>query len=96
MFWQGSKSDNDLLLFFPSTSCNFTLRILSLPSRMWETLAEHSKTCVLSEMLYVYYPEDSVGVVFNNIYEFSGLISGKQYYPADSLSDNQKVCVESS
>lgn len=23
MFWQGSKSDNDLLLFFPSTSCNF-------------------------------------------------------------------------
>jgi len=44
-------------------------------------------------MLYVYYPEDSVGVVFNNIYEFSGLISGKQYYPADSLSDNQKVCL---
>ena len=67
-----------------------------MSNRMWETLAEHSKTCVLSEMLYVYYPEDSVGVVFNNIYEFSGLISGKQYYPADSLSDNQKVCVESS
>lgn len=62
-----------------------------MSNRMWETLAEHSKTCVLSEMLYVYYPEDSVGVVFNNIYEFSGLISGKQYYPADSLSDNQKV-----
>ncbi|CAN6813165.1 unnamed protein product [Brassica oleracea var. botrytis] len=65
-----------------------------MSNRMWETLAEHSKTCVLSEMLYVYYPEDSVGVVFNNIYEFSGLISGKQYYPADSLSDNQKVYVD--
>ncbi|KFK39129.1 hypothetical protein AALP_AA3G204700 [Arabis alpina] len=56
-----------------------------MSNRMWETLAEHSKTCVLSEMLYVYYPKDSVGVVFNNIYKFSGLISGKQYYPADSL-----------
>ncbi|VVA99527.1 unnamed protein product [Arabis nemorensis] len=65
-----------------------------MSNRMWETLAEHSKTCVLSEMLYVYYPEDSVGVVFNNIYEFSGLISGKQYYPADSLSDNQKGYVD--
>ncbi|CAN8271156.1 unnamed protein product [Cochlearia groenlandica] len=65
-----------------------------MSNRMWEALAEHSKTCVLSEMLYVYYPEDSVGVVFNNIYEFSGLISGKQYYPADSLSDNQKGYVD--
>ncbi|XP_010414641.1 PREDICTED: calmodulin-binding protein 60 C [Camelina sativa] len=65
-----------------------------MSNRMWETLAEHSKTCVLSEMLYVYYPEDSVGVVFNNIYEFSGLISGKQYYSADSLSDNQKGYVD--
>ncbi|XP_010467708.1 PREDICTED: calmodulin-binding protein 60 C-like [Camelina sativa] len=65
-----------------------------MSNRMWETLAEHSKTCVLSEMLYVYYPEDSVGVVFNNIYEFSGLISGKQYYSADSLSDNQKDYVD--
>lgn len=64
-----------------------------MSNRMWESLAEHSKTCVLSEMLYVYYPEDSVGVVFNNIYEFSGLISGKQYYSANSLSDNQKVCL---
>ncbi|KAJ0265438.1 hypothetical protein HA466_0017220 [Hirschfeldia incana] len=65
-----------------------------MSNRMWETLAEHSKTCVLSEMLYVYYPEDSVGAVFNNIYEFSGLISGKQYYPADSLSDSQKGYVD--
>lgn len=67
-----------------------------MSNKMWDALVEHAKTCVLSGMLYVYYPEDSrgVGVVFNNIYELSGLISGKQYFPADSLSDNQKVYVD--
>lgn len=64
-----------------------------MSNKMWDALIEHSKTCVLSGMLYVYYPDDGshVGVVFNNIYELSGLISNEQYYPADSLSDSQKV-----
>ncbi|XP_059659656.1 calmodulin-binding protein 60 B-like [Cornus florida] len=67
-----------------------------MSNKMWDVLVEHAKTCVLSGKLYVYYPDDvkNVGVVFNNIYEFSGLISGEQYYSADSLSDSQKVCVD--
>lgn len=64
-----------------------------MSNKMWEALLEHAKTCVLSGKVYVYYSEDSrnVGVVFNNIYELNGLISGEQYFPADSLSDSQKV-----
>lgn len=64
-----------------------------MSNKMWEVLVEHAKTCVLSGKLYVYYPDDArnVGVVFNNIYELSGLITNDQYYSADSLSDTQKV-----
>ncbi|KAM7267706.1 hypothetical protein ACFE04_009872 [Oxalis oulophora] len=67
-----------------------------MSNKMWEALLEHAKTCGLSGKLYIYYPEDSrnIGVVFNNIYQLSGLISGEQYYSADSLSDSQKVFVD--
>ncbi|KAI3446658.1 hypothetical protein Pfo_003323 [Paulownia fortunei] len=67
-----------------------------MSNKMWDALIEHAKTCVLSGKLYVYYPDDTrnVGVVFNNIYELSGLIANDQYYPADSLSDSQKVFVD--
>jgi len=64
-----------------------------MSNKMWEALLEHAKTCVLSGKLYVYYPEDArnVGVIFNNIYELRGLISGEQFFSADSLTDTQKV-----
>ncbi|KAL3532844.1 hypothetical protein ACH5RR_006365 [Cinchona calisaya] len=67
-----------------------------MSNKMWDALIEHAKTCVLSGNLYVYYSDDSrnVGIVFNNIYELSGLIAGEQYYPADALSDSQKVYVD--
>ncbi|XP_057767270.1 calmodulin-binding protein 60 B-like isoform X2 [Salvia miltiorrhiza] len=67
-----------------------------MSNKMWDALIEHAKTCVLGGKLYVYYPDDTrnVGVVFNNIYELSGLIANEQYYPADSLSDSQKVYVD--
>ncbi|KAH7836571.1 hypothetical protein Vadar_002989 [Vaccinium darrowii] len=67
-----------------------------MSNKMWEVLLEHAKTCVLSGKLYVYYSDDvrNVGVVFNNIYELSGLIAGGQYCSADSLSDSQKVFVD--
>lgn len=65
-----------------------------MSNKMWDVLIEHSKTCVLSGKFYIYYSDDSrnVGAVFNNIYELSGLIANDQYYPADLLSDSQKVC----
>ncbi|KAJ0246049.1 hypothetical protein HA466_0176370 [Hirschfeldia incana] len=67
-----------------------------MSNKMWDTLAEHAQTCVLSSKLYIYYAEDSrnVGVVFNNIYEMSGLISGDQYFSSESLSESQKVYVD--
>ncbi|KAJ8549635.1 hypothetical protein K7X08_033342 [Anisodus acutangulus] len=67
-----------------------------MSNKMWDALVDHAKTCVLSGKLYVYYPDDmrNVGVVFNNIYELCGLISGGQYHSMDSLSDNQKVYVD--
>ncbi|MQL82941.1 hypothetical protein Taro_015425 [Colocasia esculenta] len=67
-----------------------------MSNKMWESLVEHAKTCVLSGKLYVYYSDDSrtVGVIFNNIFEFCGLIAGGQYYSAESLPDNQKVFVD--
>ncbi|CAH2077943.1 unnamed protein product [Thlaspi arvense] len=67
-----------------------------MSNKMWDVLVEHAKTCVLSGKLYIYYAEETrtVGVVFNNIYELCGLISGDQYFSADSLSDSQKVYVD--
>ncbi|MQL90243.1 hypothetical protein Taro_022829 [Colocasia esculenta] len=67
-----------------------------MSNKMWESLVEHAKTCVLSGKLYVYYSDDSrnVGAVFNNIYEFSGLIASGQYISAESLPDTQKVFVD--
>ncbi|XP_010483282.1 PREDICTED: calmodulin-binding protein 60 B [Camelina sativa] len=67
-----------------------------MSNKMWDALVEHAKTCVQSSKLYIYYAEDSrnVGVVFNNIYELSGLISGDQYFSAESLTDSQKVYVD--
>ena len=64
-----------------------------MSNKMWDALLEHAKTCVLSAKHYVYYPEDTrnVGVIFNHIYELRGLISGEQFFPADSLTDSQKV-----
>lgn len=38
MFWQGSKSDNDLLLFFPSTSCNFYIANTIFTKFFWQVL----------------------------------------------------------
>ncbi|KAK9130170.1 hypothetical protein Sjap_010657 [Stephania japonica] len=67
-----------------------------MSNKMWEVLLEHAKTCALSGKLYIYHPDDArnVGVVFNNIYELSGLIAGGQYYPDDTLSESQKVYVD--
>ncbi|KNA13373.1 hypothetical protein SOVF_117600 isoform C [Spinacia oleracea] len=64
-----------------------------MSNKMWDALVEHAKTCVLSGKVFIYYPDgpQGVGVIFNSIYEFSGLFAGGQYYSTDSLSDTQKV-----
>ncbi|KAG1326931.1 calmodulin-binding protein 60 C [Cocos nucifera] len=64
-----------------------------MSNKMWESLVEHAKTCVLSGKYYIYYSDEarSVGAIFNNIYEFCGLIAGGQFYSAETLNDSQKV-----
>nr|XP_043625114.1 calmodulin-binding protein 60 D-like isoform X2 [Erigeron canadensis] len=67
-----------------------------MSNKMWDVLVEHAKTCILSHKLYVYYSDDvrNVGVVFNHIYELSGLVADGHYYATDALSENQKVFVD--
>ncbi|KAJ8499079.1 hypothetical protein OPV22_009631 [Ensete ventricosum] len=64
-----------------------------MSNKMWDILVEHAKTCVLSGKYYVYYSDEmrDVGAIFNNIYEFCGLIAGGQFYSAEGLNDSQKV-----
>ncbi|XP_066329564.1 calmodulin-binding protein 60 B-like [Miscanthus floridulus] len=64
-----------------------------MSNKMWESLVEHSKTCVLSGKYYIYYSDESrsIGAIFNNIYAFCGLISGEQFYSSESLDDSQKL-----
>jgi len=64
-----------------------------MSNKMWESLVEHAKTCVLSGKHYIYYADYSrnVGAIFNNIYEFTGLIADDQFISAENLTDNQKV-----
>ncbi|KAI8570420.1 hypothetical protein RHMOL_Rhmol01G0032500 [Rhododendron molle] len=68
-----------------------------MSNRMWDNTVEHAKTCVLGEKLYVYYSDgtNSMGTVFNDIYELRGLIANGQFFPLDSLTHNQKVSVDS-
>ncbi|KAF5728952.1 hypothetical protein HS088_TW21G01108 [Tripterygium wilfordii] len=68
-----------------------------MSNKMWDVLVEHTKTCVLSGKLYLHYSDETrnIAVVFNNIYELSGLIANGHYYSTDSLSDDQKVYVDS-
>ncbi|KAF8714833.1 hypothetical protein HU200_027367 [Digitaria exilis] len=65
----------------------------NMSNRMWESLVEHAKTCVLSGKHYIYYSSDarSVGAIFNNIYEFTGLIADDQFISAENLNENQRV-----
>ncbi|KAF7145824.1 hypothetical protein RHSIM_Rhsim04G0080500 [Rhododendron simsii] len=64
-----------------------------MSNRIWDNAVEHVKTCVLGEKLFVYYSDgtNSIGVVFNDIYELRGLIVKGQFFPLDSLTHNQKV-----
>lgn len=65
----------------------------NMSNRMWESLIEHAKTCVLSGNHYIYYSSDArnVGAIFNNIYEFTGLIADDQFISAENLTENQRV-----
>ncbi|CAL5338785.1 unnamed protein product [Camellia sinensis] len=73
-----------------------TILSSGMSNKMWDALIEHAKTCAMSGKLYGYYADDTrnVGVVFNSIYKLSGLITGEQYLLSDSLSDSQKLYVD--
>ncbi|KAL7190903.1 hypothetical protein ACSBR2_023053 [Camellia fascicularis] len=68
-----------------------------MSNRMWENTVEHAKTCTLGGKVYVYYADgtNSMGAVFNDIYELRGLIADGQFFPLESLAQNQKISVDS-
>ncbi|GLT85380.1 hypothetical protein SLE2022_035710 [Rubroshorea leprosula] len=68
-----------------------------MSNRMWENTVEHAKTCVLGEKLYVYYTDQTsnTGVIFNHIFELSGLVADGQFYSLESLTESQKISVDS-
>ncbi|KAJ7955603.1 Calmodulin-binding protein [Quillaja saponaria] len=68
-----------------------------MSNRMWENTVEHAKTCVLGGKLFVYYTRDTygTGIVFNHIYELRGLIADGQFLSLESLTNNQKISVDS-
>ncbi|KAH0470364.1 hypothetical protein IEQ34_000087 [Dendrobium chrysotoxum] len=67
----------------------------SMSNKMLDILVEHAKTCALSGKYYIYYSEETrnVGAIFNNIYEFAGLIANGQFFSVESLNENQKFLV---
>lgn len=68
-----------------------------MSNRMWENTVEHAKTCALGGKVYVYYADgtNSMGAVFNDIYELRGLIADGQFFPLESLAQNQKISADS-
>ncbi|KQJ93618.1 calmodulin-binding protein 60 B [Brachypodium distachyon] len=64
-----------------------------MSNKMWDSLVEHAKTCVLSGKYYIYYSDENrtAGAIFNDLYAFCGLISGEQFYSSESLDDSQKL-----
>ncbi|KAJ3679520.1 hypothetical protein LUZ60_017531 [Juncus effusus] len=67
-----------------------------MSNKMWESLVEHAKTCVLSGKHYIFYADNTrnMGAIFNNIFEFVGLINEGQFYSTESLTDSQRVVAD--
>ncbi|TVU44344.1 hypothetical protein EJB05_03780 [Eragrostis curvula] len=69
-------------------------KILSggMSTKMWEVTVEHAKTCVLTDKVHYYYPDNlnKTGVVFNVVGEIKGLISDK-FVSVDDLSETEKA-----
>lgn len=65
-----------------------------MSAKMWEVTVEHAKTCVLTEKVHYYYPNNlnKTGVVFNVVGEVRGLISDK-FVLVDDLNETEKVIV---
>lgn len=68
-----------------------------MSDKKWHIIVKHAKTCLLNPRIhYVYYYDNNTKnncIVFNSIYEFSGLIAGGQSYTTETLPDSEKVSV---
>ncbi|KAG8061573.1 hypothetical protein GUJ93_ZPchr0003g16679 [Zizania palustris] len=63
-----------------------------MSTKMWEVTVEHSKTCILTDKVHLYYPNSlsKTAVVFNVVGEVRGLISEK-FVPSEDLTENEKT-----
>ncbi|KAL6636615.1 hypothetical protein ACP70R_024187 [Stipagrostis hirtigluma subsp. patula] len=62
-----------------------------MSTKMWEVTIEHAKTCILTDKVHYYYPDNlsKIGVVFNVVGEVRGLISDK-FVSVDELAEKEK------
>ncbi|KAJ8634627.1 hypothetical protein MRB53_008894 [Persea americana] len=69
-----------------------------MSDKKWHIIVKHAKTCLLNPRIhYVYYYDNNTKnncIVFNSIYEFSGLIAGGQSYTTETLPDSEKEFVD--
>ncbi|OMO86321.1 Calmodulin binding protein-like protein [Corchorus capsularis] len=67
-----------------------------ISNRVWETIIEHARSCVVDdEEWYTYYGADQrVGLLLNSIYEvIAATFDGQSYQPVETLAFSQKLLV---
>ncbi|XP_065853180.1 calmodulin-binding protein 60 B [Euphorbia lathyris] len=93
----GIHTVRDFLQFY-SMDPNSLQRILGggISNKIWDTIIDHAKTCVLDDKYYTYYEGgQTVGLLFNSVYKAMGVtFDGQMYEPVDKLALHDKAMVE--
>ncbi|WCJ43018.1 Calmodulin-binding protein 60 B [Euphorbia peplus] len=85
-------------LQFHSRDPTYLRRILGggISNKIWDTVIDHAKTCVLDDKYYTYYGGgQSVGLLLDSVYKAVGVsFDGHTYEPLGKLSLHDKAMVE--
>lgn len=65
-----------------------------MSARMWEVTVEHARTCILTDQVHVYYPDNQrkTGFIFNDVGEVLGVLSEQRLVSVNDLPDDERVC----
>jgi hypothetical protein len=87
-----SAIQQNIWIYWPSYSQTMQILGSGMSTKMWEVTVEHSKTCILTDKVHLYYPHSLIktAVVFNVVGEVRGLISEK-FVCADDLMEKDKA-----
>ncbi|BAF13660.1 Os03g0823900 [Oryza sativa Japonica Group] len=91
-FEDDSAIQQNIWIYWPSYSQTMQILGSGMSTKMWEVTVEHSKTCILTDKVHLYYPHSLIktAVVFNVVGEVRGLISEK-FVCADDLMEKDKA-----